>query len=60
MKAKDLKEKSFQDLKELLSVKQNKVREVRFSLVSGKVKNIKELRGTKKDIARILTILNNK
>lgn len=60
MKIKALREKSFQDLGELLTVKQNNIRELRFSLASGKVKNVKALRETKKDIARILTILNNK
>jgi ribosomal protein L29 len=35
------------------------LRQLRFDLVSGKVKNVKEIRETKKDIARILTILRN-
>ena len=36
------------------------LRELRFNLTGGKVKNIKEIHQTKKDIARALTLLNEK
>jgi len=37
-----------------------KLRSLRFDLASGKVKNVREIRNIKKDIARILTILKEK
>lgn len=43
-------QRTLQELKE-------KLRQLRFDLVAGKVKNVREIRETKKDIARILTLL---
>jgi len=60
MKIKELRERTIEELLELLAVKRQRIRELRFNLTSGKVKNIRELRGTKKEIAMILTILNEK
>jgi len=37
-----------------------KLRQLKFDLSAGKVKNVREIRKIKKDIARILTSLNNK
>jgi len=58
MKANQLRKKSEEELRKLLEQKREKLRETRYGLSSGKVKNIKEARGLKKEIARILTILN--
>ena len=58
MKADQLREKKEEELKKLLSDKREKLREVKQNLASGRVKNVKEARNIKKDIARILTILN--
>lgn len=58
MKVSQLREKSKKDLLDLLQENQKKMRELRFNLASGKVKNIKTLHETKKDIARILTLLS--
>ncbi len=58
MKANQLRKKSEEELRKLLDQKREKLRETRYGLSSGKVKNIKEARGLKKEIARILTILN--
>jgi large subunit ribosomal protein L29 len=58
MKAKELRQKSEAELKKLLQEKRERLRALRFDLVSGKVKNVREIRETKKDIARILTLLN--
>ncbi len=37
--------------------KQDKLRQLRFDLAAGKVKNIREIREIKKDIARIKTLM---
>ncbi len=60
VKTKDLRQKSNEELNQLLSESQKKLRELRFNLASGKVKNVRLVRVLKKDIARILTILNEK
>lgn len=57
MKSQEMRKKSKTQLQKLLSERQEDLRSLRFALVSGKLKNIKEIRETKKDIARILTIL---
>ena len=59
-KAKELRLKPEEELNQLLSESQKKLRELRFNLASGKVKNVRTIRVLKKDIARILTILNEK
>ena len=57
MKIRELRKKSEKELQEILVNLRNKLRELRFNLVGGKVKNIKEIHQTKKDIARALTLL---
>jgi len=59
-KAKELRLKPEEELNQLLSESQKKLRELRFNLASGKVKNVRTIRVLKKNIARILTILNEK
>jgi len=60
MKVSEIKQKSKKELQRLLRNNQNKLRQLRFDLASGKVKNVREIRQIKKDIARILTILCQK
>lgn len=60
MKAKELRQKSEKELQKLLQELRERLRKLRFDLVSGKVKNVREIRQTRKDIARILTILNER
>ncbi|PIR72245.1 MAG: 50S ribosomal protein L29 [Candidatus Nealsonbacteria bacterium CG10_big_fil_rev_8_21_14_0_10_36_24] len=60
MKTKELKQKSKDELQKLLQNLREKLRQLRFNLASGKVKNIREIRQIKKDIARILTMLCQK
>ena len=60
MKFQDLKNKAKSELSGLLGRKRAKLRELRFNLASGKVKNVREIRETKKDIAKILTFLRQK
>lgn len=57
MKAKELKQKSKKELEKLLLSDREKLRQLKFDLSAGKVKNVREIRKIKKDIARILTIL---
>ncbi|MEK7589697.1 MAG: 50S ribosomal protein L29 [Patescibacteria group bacterium] len=51
----DLKNKSDKDLQKELGDKREGVRSFRFGLAGSKVRNVKEGRDTKKQIARILT-----
>ena len=57
MKTTEIRKKSKSELDKLLQESKNRIRALRFDLASGKVKNVREIRKTKKDIARILTIL---
>ena len=56
MNTKELQGKSETELRHLLSELRLKLGQLRFDMSSGKVKNIREVRDTKKIIARILTI----
>ncbi len=60
MISEDIKGKTEAELKNILFDKKNQLRKLQFNLVSGKVKDVREIRNTKKDIARVLTLLNNK
>lgn len=60
MKISEIKQKSKKELQRLLRNSQDKLRQLRFDLASGKVKNVREIRQIKKDIARILTTLCQK
>lgn len=51
---------SKKQLQRVLDEKKEKLRQFRFDLTTGKVKNVREIRSTRKDIARILTLLNKK
>jgi len=60
MKISEIRQKSKKELQELLKSNREKLRQLRFNLTSGKVKNVREIRQIKKDIARILTTLCQK
>jgi large subunit ribosomal protein L29 len=60
MKIGEIKQKSKKELERLLREDQEKLRQLRFDLSAGKVKNVREIRKIKKDIARILTIICQK
>ena len=60
MEAKELKQRTIEELKSILKQKEEKLSQFSFDLASGKVKNIREIKEAKKDIARILTIINSK
>lgn len=54
----DLKNKSDKDLQKQLGDKRESVRTFRFGIAGSKVRNVKEGRDTKKQIAQILTEVN--
>jgi len=56
----ELRQKTKSELEKLLQDNQERLRSLRFDLVSGKVKNVREIRKIKKDIARILTLIKQK
>jgi len=58
MKASELRQKSKPELQKLLQDLRERLRQLRFDLAAGKVKNVREIRQIKKDIARILTLLH--
>jgi len=55
---KKLKRKPKEELYKLLMDSSKKLQELKFNLAAGKVKNVRSVRALKKDIARILTLLN--
>ena len=55
---KQLKSKSKEELYKLLLDSSKKLQDLKFNLAAGKVKNVRSVRALKKDIARILTLLN--
>jgi ribosomal protein L29 len=58
MKLKELKEKNIEELKKLLGERKEQARKLRFDIASKQVKNVRDYRNTKKEIARILTLIN--
>ncbi|PJE69781.1 MAG: 50S ribosomal protein L29 [Candidatus Staskawiczbacteria bacterium CG10_big_fil_rev_8_21_14_0_10_38_10] len=57
MKAKELRQKTKDELNRILQDSRVKLRELRFKLTLNKLKNVREIREIKKNIAKILTIL---
>ena len=57
MKIREIRQKSKEELTKMLSQNRNRLLSLRFDLAGGRVKNVKEIRGVKKDIARILTLI---
>lgn len=54
---KNFKTKSAPELQKELESREEKLAQLRFDLAAGKVKNIREIRHIKKDIAQILTLI---
>lgn len=54
----ELKKLPKSELQKLLSDNRNRLKDLRFNLYFGKVKDMSEIKKTKKLIAQILTILN--
>ncbi len=59
-KIREWREKSKDSLNQEIIPLKEKLRSLRFQLSSGKIKNNHEIQQTKKDIARILTIVKQK
>ncbi len=57
MKIREIRQKSKEELTKMLSQNRNRLLSLRFDLAGGRVKNVKEIREVKKDIARILTLI---
>ncbi len=58
MKTKDISNKTAADLNKLVSEKREALRVFRFGAAGSKTKNVKQGREIRRDIARILTVLN--
>ncbi|MDD4624866.1 MAG: 50S ribosomal protein L29 [Candidatus Paceibacterota bacterium] len=58
MKTAELKQKNKEELLKLLDEKKRDVQNLKMQLASGKIKSVKGLKETKKDIAKIFTLLN--
>lgn len=59
MEANDLRLKSAQELGDLAKSLKARLQSLGFDLHAGKVKNIREVREVRKDIARVLTVLRS-
>jgi ribosomal protein L29 len=57
MRAEELRKKKKEELEKILKEKREKLQKLKTDLVLGKLKNVKEIPMTKREIARILTIL---
>ncbi len=60
MKIQELRKLEIKDLDHKLVELRNKSRELRFSIANNQLKNVRQLRAVKKDIAQILTVLKEK
>ncbi|MDD2753619.1 MAG: 50S ribosomal protein L29 [Candidatus Portnoybacteria bacterium] len=60
IKAKELKQKTQEELKMMLKENREKIRSLRFDLASKKLKKTNELGEARKMAAQILTVLNRK
>ncbi len=56
----ELKNKSIKELHDLLSEKRSKLSELRFQVGGNQLKNIREIRKIRKEIAQILTYINKR
>ncbi|MBI2640765.1 MAG: 50S ribosomal protein L29 [Candidatus Sungbacteria bacterium] len=60
MKIAELRQRPKEELKSLLVEKRARIDEIGFMLRQKKTKNVKEAAGLRKDVARILTLINQK
>jgi len=59
MRAHELRTKSESDLEKMLTEERERVRDLTFRVSGAQLKNTHEIHSAKKNIARILTVLNN-
>lgn len=60
MKIKEIRNKSEKDLQKMLAQERNNLRELKFKVASKQHKNYKAIKETRKNIARIITVLKEK
>ena len=60
MKPADLKQKTAAELQKMALEERTKLQQLRFDLPGGKVKNVREIRQIRRNIARILTVMKQK
>jgi large subunit ribosomal protein L29 len=60
MKLEELRKKTKEEADKILQDDREKLRQLRFDLAAGKVKNVREIRKIKKEIAQTLTLLKTK
>lgn len=60
LKALELREKKNKELYGLIEKRKERLRSLRFDLLSGKIKNIREIRKIRKEIAIIFTVIREK
>ena len=58
MRIKELREKNKEELIKMLAEKRETLRKLRFDVASKQIKNNREIRESRKDIARIMTLIN--
>ncbi|OGZ45921.1 MAG: 50S ribosomal protein L29 [Candidatus Ryanbacteria bacterium RIFCSPHIGHO2_02_FULL_45_13b] len=60
MNTRDLKEKTTEDLLQMIPAVERQLSDVRFNLAAGRVKNVKEARLLRRTIARVKTIVRER
>lgn len=58
MKIEEIRKKTSKQLQEALQEGKEKIRDLRFKQVSRQLKDVRVLRKTKREVARMLTVLN--
>ncbi|MBX4200531.1 50S ribosomal protein L29 [Candidatus Parcubacteria bacterium] len=58
MKTEELRKKNITELKKTAGELSKQLSDLRFKLSANQLKNVKEMHNTKKEIARVLTIIN--
>ena len=56
----ELRGKSEKELRDMVIQLKEKQRDLRFQLAAGKIKNVREIRTTKKDVAQVLSVVKEK
>lgn len=60
MKTEEMRKKDKKELENIARDLKKKLNDIRFKSSSNKLKNVNEIRNTKKEIARLLTIIKEK
>lgn len=60
MKPADLQKKTVEELRKLALEDRAKLQQLRFDLPGGKIKNVREIRKIRRNIARLLTVITQK